>query len=134
MTAYKEIITLFGILFFGNLIFAQSGTIKVQKESNTEIFGLESNRSGNPQSYILLVDDQKAVFINSYFDARTVMNMYENGDKIEGRVLPGQYKREGEQIFIFLIKGIQFKGSHVNNVLYLTDYTGEQVIFYKVML
>lgn len=134
MTAYKEIITLFGILFFGNLIFAQSGTIKVQKESNTEIFGLESNRSGNPQSYILLVDDQKAVFINSYFDARTVMNKYENGDKIEGRVLPGQYKREGEQIFIFLIKGIQFKGSHINNVLYLTDYTGEQVIFYKVML
>ncbi len=99
-----------------------------------EIFGLQSNRSGSPQSYIILIDDTKAVFVNSYFDAQAVWDKYRAGEKIEGRTLPGMYKREGDQIFIFLVKGVQFKGSRINDALYLIDYTGEQVVFYKVFI
>ena len=134
MRAYKEIITIVCILFFQNLVFSQQGTIKVGKETNTEIFGLQSNRSGSPQSFILLIDEQKAVFINSYDDGQTCLRKYESDERMEGRVFPGMYKLEGNQIFIFLMKGVQFKGSRVDDVLYLVDHTGEQVTFFKIHL
>ena len=122
------------MLFFIAPGFSQRGTIKVQKETSIEIFGLQSNRNGSPQSYILLVDGSKAVFINTYAEAKLVHDNYQNGHKVDGRVLPGMYKIEYQQIFIYLVKGVKFIGNRIDDVLYLTDHTGEQVIFFKIFI
>lgn len=122
------------MLFFIAPGFSQSGTIKVQRETSMEIFGLQSNRTGSPQSYILLVDGSKAVFINTYAEAKRVHDNYQNGHKVEGRVLPGMYKMEDHQIFIYLMKGVKFIGNRIDDALYLKDHTGEQVIFFKIFI
>ncbi|MEZ4938178.1 MAG: hypothetical protein R2799_11355 [Crocinitomicaceae bacterium] len=116
------------------MIFAQSGTIKVAKENSTEIFGLQSNRSGFPLSYIVLIDEKKALFINSFDDETTILRKYQEDEQIDGRIFHGMYKSERNQIYIFLNRGIQFKGSRVDDLLYLVDHTSEQVTFFKIHL
>lgn len=133
MIAYRSIFTiLIGFTFFSS-VFSQEGTIKVEKRKfNAEIFGLQSNRTGSPQSFILLINGTKVVFINSYMGVNLIWDQFFNDETINGKVIPGMYKLSGNQIFIFLAKGVQFKGHRINDALFLRDNSGNEVVFYKI--
>jgi hypothetical protein len=131
--AYRRIFTLIIGLSLVQFAYGQGGTIRVDKNAiSMELFGMHGNQSGSPQSFIILIDETKAVFINSYYDANYVWNHYRSGEHIEGKSIPGRYKISGSQLFIFLTKGISFKGNRIDDALFLRDHTGSEVIFYKV--
>lgn len=133
MIAYRGIFTLIIGLGLGIVAYGQGGTIKVEKKDfKAEMYGLQGNTFGSPQSFIILIDDTKAVFVNSYNDANYVWDRLKYGEDIDGKVIPGQYKLNQQSIFIYLTRGIYFNGSKIDDALFLRDNTGLEVVFYRI--
>jgi len=113
--------------------FSQGGTIRVNKNLHqAEIYGLSSNRIGQPQSFIILFDRNKAVFINTYHDANYILENYFEGNLSNAKIFSGMFKMNNSGIFIYLTKGLAFKGSKINDALYLRDNSNSEVLFYKI--
>lgn len=117
------------------ITYSQNGTIHVEKEKvNMFLYALEGNYIGEPQSYILLLDRGKSLFVNGWITGEEVYENISEDKLIDADITKGYYKRNGNQIFIFFNKGLSYTGTKSETSLFLIDNSGYKMKYSLVVL